>query len=79
MRDQYPKYIGGADSFFSDEVARQGGSLGYIENGPVARHNDWPYSVEKIAEYEALAGRRAAIDLYYLRWKARDLWRRICG
>ena len=75
MQDQYPKFIGGVDSFFSKEVARQGGRLGYIENGPVARHNDWPYTEEKIAQYEALAEKRAASDLYYIRWKLRNLWR----
>lgn len=77
MRDQFPKYIGGVDSYFSNEVTRLGGRLGYIENGPVARHNDWPYSDAKIAQFEKIVEKRATTDFYYMRWKLKNLWRRL--
>lgn len=77
MQDQYPKFIGGVDSYFSKEVTKSGGKLGYIENGPVARHNDWPYTDEKVAAYQALIGKRATNDLYYVRWKIRSVLRRL--
>lgn len=79
MQDQYPKFIGGVDSYFSKQVTNFGGKLGYIENGPIARHNDWPYTNEKAAAYKSLMGKRAANDMYYVRWKFRDVLRRLLG
>ena len=72
-QDKYPKYIGGTDTFFSDSVNALGARLGYIENGPIARHNDWPYTEEKIAKYEELMKKRAPVDANFVRWKLRDL------
>jgi hypothetical protein len=48
--------------------------MGYLENGPVARHLDWPYSEEKIRLYAELTRTRAVTDLSYLRWKIRRLF-----
>lgn len=76
LQDQYPTLIGGTDSYQSAEITRLGGRLGYIKNGPVARHNDWPYSEEKIKTYDSIVYRRAGFDLHYLRWKLRQLWKR---
>jgi len=75
LREQYPTLIGGTDSFQSAEILRCGGRLGYVKNGPVARHNDWPYSEDKLRHYEGLVGRRAPLDLHYLRWRWRHFWR----
>ena len=77
LDDQFPLFIGGVDSYFSACIQKSGAKMGYIENGPVARHNDWPYTEEKIAAYEAMKGRRASLDLHYLRWKFRDFRRRL--
>lgn len=79
LDEQYPVFIGGVDSYFCKCIRDCGGRLGYIENGPVARHNDWPYTAEKIAAYESMVGRRARFDLHYLRWKLRDLKKRLAG
>ena len=57
----------------SAELMRLGVPMGYIENGPVLRHNDWPYTEEKIKLYEQLATTRAVADLSYFRWKFRNL------
>jgi len=72
----YPLFIGGTDSFEAAEFERLGVSMAYIENGPVLRHNDWPYTEEKIRMYETLRTTRAVTDITYLRWKLRDLLRR---
>lgn len=77
LQDDYPRYIGGTDSFQSAEYRRLGVPMGYIENGPVLRHNDWPYTEDKIRMYEALTTTRAVTDYSYFRWKLRDLWRRL--
>ena len=79
MNDQYPKFIGGVDSYFCRVLTETGGRLAYIENGPVARHNDWPYSESKIEVYRTLIDQPATRDLYYLRWKIRNLLRRFRG
>ena len=76
MKDQYPDYIGGTDSYFSNSVLDAGGRLGYVENGPVARHNDWPYTEEKISAYESMVGQRASLDFHYVRWKIRNFMRK---
>ncbi len=47
--------------------------MGYVENGPVARHNDWPYSAEKVQLFENLMARRATLDRHYVKWKLRSL------
>lgn len=62
FEELYPKYIGGDDSFYSDHCRRLGARLGLVENGPIARHNDWPYSEEKIERYRRLATERAVVD-----------------
>ena len=69
LEELYPLMIGGDDAFISAELKRLGVPFGYIENGPVARHNDWPYSEDKIAFFESIAQQRAVTDLPYLRWK----------
>ncbi len=69
--------LGGEDPFMSAELRRMGIPFGYIENGPVARHNDWPYTEEKIALYDQLTRERAVTDLPYLRWKLLALARRL--
>lgn len=75
-QERYPDFIGGVDSFFSSQMLELGARLGYIENGPIARHDDWPYTEEKIATYEKMVGQRAAFDGHYVRWKLRELFRR---
>lgn len=75
----YPAGIGGDDTHISAELQRLGAEAGYIENGPVARHNDWPYSAEKIALYSELAQTRMVSDRAYAVWKLRQLWRRWRG
>jgi len=76
LADQYPTLIGGTDSYQSAEITRLGGRLGYIKNGPVARHNDWPYSEEKVRTYDSIVYKRARFDLHYVRWKVRQLFKR---
>ncbi len=76
LEDYYPLKLGGDEAFIMGELARLGAPAGYIENGPVARHNDWPYSEEKIALYAKLTRERAVTDLPWLRWKLRRLLRR---
>ncbi len=76
LEDYYPMKLGGDETFIMGELARLGAPAGYIENGPVARHNDWPYSEEKIALYTKLTRERAVTDLPWLRWKLRRLLRR---
>jgi hypothetical protein len=79
LDEMYPKAIGGDDTHVSAELRRLGVRFGYIENGPVARHNDWPYTEEKVELYTALMQQRTVTDLPYLRWKWRDLKRRLIG
>ncbi len=79
LEDLYPMRLGGEDPFMSAELRRLGVPFGYIENGPVARHNDWPYTEEKIALYSRLTRERAVTDLPYLRWKLLALGRRLGG
>jgi hypothetical protein len=79
LKDQYPTLIGGTDSYQSAEILRLGGRLGYIKNGPVARHNDWPYTEAKVKVYDSIVYRRARIDLHYLLWKLRQLRKRSRG
>ncbi|MGH7044673.1 MAG: hypothetical protein ACREFY_21415, partial [Acetobacteraceae bacterium] len=69
----YPMKLGGDEAFIMRELDRLGAPAGYIENGPVARHNDWPYSEAKIALYSRLTQERAVTDLPWLRWKLRRL------
>nr|WP_294517250.1 glycosyltransferase family 2 protein [uncultured Rhodopila sp.] len=77
LEDAYPRFIGGTDSVQSSEYRRLGVRTGYIENGPVLRHNDWPYTEEKVRMYETLTKSRAVTDYAYIRGKLRDLarWR----
>lgn len=77
FEDLFPLRLGGDDTFISAELKRLGVPLGYIENGPVARHNDWPYTDEKIALHARATRERAVTDLPYLRWKLRALARRL--
>ena len=67
----YPSGIGADDAFISAELDRLGVPFGTIENGPIARHNDWPYSDAKIALYATLTRQRTVTDGYYLWWKIR--------
>jgi hypothetical protein len=71
----FPTYIGGDDALASQHWASLGVPMGYLENGPIARHLDWPYSEEKIALYAKLTRERAATDLSYIKWKLRRLFR----
>lgn len=71
----FPAFIGGDDGIASEHWAGLGIPMGYIENGPIARHLDWPYSEEKIALYSELAQKRATTDLSYLLWKLRNFFR----
>jgi len=73
--DLYPTYIGGDDALASAHFQKLGIPMGYLENGPIARHLDWPYSEEKIALYAELTRKRVGFDLSYLRWKRRRLMR----
>src|SRR5271170_4894332 len=77
LETMYPVAIGSEDGFVSEELHRLGVQLGYIVNGPVARHNDWPYTEEKIALYERLTRQRAVTDLPYIRWKLQHTWSRL--
>ncbi len=79
LEELYPLRLGGEDPFMSAELRRMGIPFGYIENGPVARHNDWPYTEEKIALYDRLTRERAVTDLPYLRRALRSRWRRLIG
>lgn len=76
LEEYYPLKLGGDEAFIMGELARLGVPAGYIENGPVARHNDWPYSEAKIALYARLTRERAVTDLPWVRWKLRRLLRR---
>jgi hypothetical protein len=71
----YPTYIGGDDALASAHWASLGIPMGYLENGPIARHLDWPYSEEKIALYERMTKERAVTDLSYVLWKIRNFFR----
>jgi GT2 family glycosyltransferase len=73
LEDGYPAFIGGTDGFMSVELKRLGIPMGYVENGPVVRHNDWPYSEAKIALYEKLTKTRAVTDWSYVKWKIRSI------
>jgi len=79
LEELYPLRLGGDDTFISAELKRLGIPFGYIENGPFARHNDWPYTEEKIALYARLTRERAVTDLPYLRRALRDRWQRLTG
>jgi GT2 family glycosyltransferase len=79
LEELYPMRLGGEDPFMSAELRRMGIPFGYIENGPVARHNDWPYTEAKVALYERLTRERAVTDLPYLRRALRDRWRRLAA
>ena len=74
--DYYPSLIGGTDGFCTAALIKQGQSLLYVENGPIARHNDWPYSDEKIVQYEASINQRAVTDWNYFKWKIRKVMSR---
>ncbi|MBK9385247.1 MAG: glycosyltransferase family 2 protein [Planctomycetes bacterium] len=68
----YPKFLGGEDGFFTAECARAGAGVAYVENGPIVRHNDWPYTQEKIELYRRLTQTRAVTDWTLVKQK---LWR----
>ena len=72
----YPKYIGGVDGFFSAECKRLGIDLAFVENGPITRHNDWPYSEDKRALYSRLTQERAVLDRHVLLERVKRLFRR---
>ncbi|WP_270938052.1 glycosyltransferase family 2 protein [Falsiroseomonas oryzae] len=67
----FPGFIGGDDAIASAHWASLGVPMGYLENGIVARHLDWPYSEEKIQLYTQLAQQRAVTDFSYVLWKIR--------
>jgi glycosyltransferase involved in cell wall biosynthesis len=67
----YPGYIGSDDGVASAHWASRGVLMGYLENGPIGRHLDWPYSEEKIRLYNELTQARAVTDLSYILWKIR--------
>jgi glycosyltransferase involved in cell wall biosynthesis len=69
--EQYPAFIGGVDGFASAYWAGLGIPMGYLENGPIARHLDWPYSEEKVKLYSELTQARAVTDFSYILWKIR--------
>ncbi len=69
LDDAYPLFVGADDGFICAELRRLGVPIGYVENGPVVRHNDWPYTEEKIQLYEKLTKTRAVSDFTYVKWK----------
>lgn len=73
----YPLAIGGVDSFSSNECKRLNVELGYIENGPIVRHNDWPYTDEKVQLYTELRNTRAVVDFHYIKWKLKEKLRKL--
>ena len=72
----YPKYLGGEDGFYTAECRRLGAAVGYVENGPIVRHNDWPYTPDKIALYERLTRTRAVFDWAYVKQRLAAVFRR---
>ncbi|HEX5050280.1 MAG TPA: glycosyltransferase [Planctomycetota bacterium] len=72
----YPKFLGGEDGFYTAECKRLGADVAYIENGPIVRHNDWPYTEDKIKLYERLTQTRAVFDWHYFVQKVRRLFGR---
>ncbi len=72
----YPKYLGGEDGFFTAECRRLGAEVAYIENGPIVRHNDWPYTEDKIALYQRLTQTRAVFDWPYVKQKLGSMFGR---
>lgn len=74
-QELYPTYIGGDDALASAHWTSLGIPMGYLENGPIARHLDWPYSEEKIALYQRMTKERAVTDLSYVLWKVRNFFR----
>ena len=70
----YPKFLGGEDGFYTAECKRLGADVAYIENGPIVRHNDWPYTEDKIALYQRLTQSRAVFDWPYVKQKVRSLF-----
>jgi GT2 family glycosyltransferase len=72
----YPKFLGGEDGFYTAECARLGAEVAYIENGPIVRHNDWPYTQDKIELYQRLTRTRAVFDWPYVKQKLGSLFRR---
>jgi glycosyltransferase involved in cell wall biosynthesis len=73
LEDAFPTYATGEDGYVSAEMDRLGCRYGYIENGPVVRHNDWPYADEKVALFDRMGTQRAVVDRHYIRWKLRNL------
>jgi glycosyltransferase involved in cell wall biosynthesis len=71
--EYYPGFNLAVDTFSSEECKRLKMKLGYIENGPIVRHNDWPYTDDKIQSYTKLAQGRAVTDLHYLKWKVKNI------
>jgi GT2 family glycosyltransferase len=69
----YPKFLGGEDGFYTAECARAGAAVAIIENGPIVRHNDWPYTPEKIELYRRLTRERAVLDWTLVKQKLRRL------
>lgn len=72
----YPKYLGGEDGFYTAECARAGAPVAYVENGPIVRHADWPYTEDKIRLYERMTKTRAVFDWPYVKQKVRSLFGR---
>ena len=70
----YPKYLGGEDGFYTAECKRLGAGVAYIENGPIVRHNDWPYTEDKIKLYERLTQTRAVFDWPYMKQKLKRIF-----
>jgi len=73
--DYYPALIGGTDGFCTQSFIQQHKKLLYVENGPIARHNDWPYNDEKIKQYQSSINQRAVTDWSYLKWKIKSYFK----
>lgn len=74
LEEFYPLYVGSNDGLVSRALMQLGVPLGYIDNGPILRHNDWPYTEEKLKLYEKLTKTRAVTDWDYIRWKLKSMF-----
>jgi glycosyltransferase involved in cell wall biosynthesis len=79
LDELYPVGIGADDTHVSAELKRLKVPFGYIQNGPIVRHNDWPYTDEKVEIYTRMMQTRMVTDLPYVRWKLKALVRKLRG